>query len=231
MPVTNGGLVGVGAAGGVLLNTPVVTFTAPPTTTGISLSDRAGISQNAASNAATETMAGSGTIYNYPAEMSSESGNFEPPSAASSQPMADLGPSYFAGAGPVNGAEAMAAASLGEVASKYKAVRPSQNVRTYTNADVQRMDQTMNLRGENINARLASEPPQNTPAANMQPQIAGPSGTKANPGQATQPQLYAGARPSPAIREDQSQNPANSNAQAQSSGATTPQMSQPKPGN
>ncbi|MGH9569625.1 MAG: LPXTG cell wall anchor domain-containing protein, partial [Candidatus Angelobacter sp.] len=32
-------------------------------------------------------------------------------------------------------------------------------------------------------------------------------------------------------REDQSQNPANSNAQAQSSGATTPQMSQPKPGN
>ena len=140
-----------------------------------------------------------------------------------------FGALIFAGAGPVNGAEATAAASLGEVASKYKAGRPSQNVRTYTNADVQRMDQTMNLRGENINARLASEPSQNSPAANMQPQIAGLSGTMPNPGQASRPQLYASARPSPAIREDQNQNSANSNAQAQSSGPTTPQVSQPKP--
>jgi cobalamin biosynthesis Mg chelatase CobN len=153
----------------------------------------------------------------------------------------DFGPSYYVGAASVGAAPpTTAAVSLGEVAAKMKGEKTTQSVRTYTNADVQRINENMRLQGVNVNARLQqSAEPANSGVTVANGQSASSATQVANepaaPAQ-NQPQLSASARPSPAIREEQAQSasasPAPETAQsAQESSATTPQVNQPKPGN
>jgi hypothetical protein len=227
---TNNGAVTNGAVGGFaggVLATPTADFTAPQPTAGISLANRSGISTSTPVDTGVETtLAPSTLIYTNVEPVNPAAVNTNPSTAGG--PVYDFGPSYYAGAASVSAAPAMTAAvSLGEVAAKLKTQRPGQNVRTYTNADVQRMNDNMSLQGVNVNARLqqsAQPEASTTQAANV-----------AQPVQAQnqQPQLSASARPSPAIRDQQTQSaPASpataANEPAQESSATTPQVNEPK---
>lgn len=209
----------VGQGGAPILTTPSVAFGTPPATTGISLSDRAGISNSTPTTAATPGTSESYPVYSPNAAATAEQPSTEGPgetAATTGRLINDLGVSEYAGASyagntasPARPKGAMLA-SLGEIAAKYKASRP-QNIRTYTNADAERLN-AMNLRGVNI-----------TPAAvnNTQPTEAQGRTTATAPAATasaatepttTTPQLSAGVRPSPGT-------PAQT-------GATTPQLSQ-----
>ena len=132
---------GIGTTGGVLLNTPSLTFDSPQPTAGISLAGRAGISNNAPVNAGLEsTLAPSSMVYVYTPGVSApvntpatESPALEavPPERAP-----DLVPPAATGS---FGAPAVTNnLSLAEVAAMYKARQATQMLRTYTNADVPR---------------------------------------------------------------------------------------------
>lgn len=84
--------------------------------------------------------------------------------AESGRPINDLGPSYYAGAVTA----AAPQPSLGEVAAYYKAHRP-RSVRTFTNADAQRLANTVTIPKP---AAPPSPPqtPQQTPPAKKPPQ-------------------------------------------------------------
>lgn len=217
----------VGNGTGPVLNTPSVSFGTQAGTAGISLADKAGISN--LSPTATTVPAGPES---YPVYSSSPYTGGQPATGEAAAPSATVttgrlvnavGPSYYGGAAFAGGGAAGAApentgsASLGDVAAQYKSNRP-QNIRTYTNADAQRLSDTVNLRGT-LNPTSA----QNTQPTMPQTQTAQP--------QANAPQLSASARPSPMVRDEAAQ----SGASAQSSsaagtdeqGATTPQASQP----
>jgi hypothetical protein len=202
----------VGQAGPPVLTTPSVAFGTPPAASGISLSDRAGISNSTPATAVIPSASESYPVYSYSPNLPSTAG--QPVAEGAGETAAStgrlvntLGPSEYAGAGYV-GAPAVPGtpgaamvASLGEIAAKYKSSRP-QNIRTYTNADADRLN-AMNVRGVNINS-----------AAVASAQAAQPQGQAAPTAPAVSaPQLSAGLRPSPGIP-----------AQA---GATTPQVSQP----
>lgn len=232
-----GGFAG-GFAGGVLA-TPTASFTAPQPTAGISLADRSGISTSTPVETGVQTSLTPSTLVYTNVEPVNPMAVTTNPSALGA-PIRDFGPSYYAGAASVGAVPAATAAvSLGEVAAKMKAEKPTQSVRTYTNADVQRINDNMNLQGVNVNARLQqSTQPTNSGLTVANGQSASSSTQVANapaaPAQ-NQPQLSASARPSPAIREEQTQSaPASPSAEtsqsAQESSATTPQVNQPKPG-
>jgi LPXTG-motif cell wall-anchored protein len=229
---------GNGFAGGVLA-TPTADFAAPQPTAGISLANRAGISSNTPVETGVQnTLPPSTLVYTNVEPVNPGAVNTNPSTAGG--PVYDFGPSYYAGAASVSAVPATTAAvSLGEVAARLKGEKTTQNVRTYTNADVQQINENMKLQGVNVNARLQQSPQPATPGvvvANGQPastntQVAiAPAASAQN-----QPQLSASARPSPAIREEQAQSapaaPAPAATQsAQESSATTPQVNQPKPG-
>lgn len=236
----NSGFGVAGFAGGVLA-TPTANFAAPQPTAGISLANRSGISTSTPVETGIETTLPSSTlVYTNVEPVNPAAFNTNPSTAGG--PVYDLGPSYYGGAASVSAAPAMAAAvSLGEVAAKLKSQRPGQNVRNYTNADVQRMNENMSLHGVNVNARLqqqSAQPPNASLA--VASGSSGSSSTQATSAPMTvpqnqQPQLSATARPSPAIRDQQTQSapasPATAGVQsAQESSATTPQVNQPKPG-
>lgn len=220
---------GTGFAGGILA-TPTADFTAPQPTAGISLANRSGISTSTPVDTGVETtLTPSTLIYTNVEPVNPVAVNTNP--SAAGGPVYDFGPSYYAGAAAVSAAPAMTAAvSLGEVAAKLKGQRPNQNVRTYTNADVQRMNENMSLQGVNVNVRLQQQSPQSEPATTQAATMAQPT-----PPQNQQPQLSASVRPSPSIRSQYAQSAPASTAPAatqpaQESGATTPQVNQPKPG-
>lgn len=232
--LTNG-FVG-GFAGGILA-TPTASFTAPQPTAGISLADRSGISTSTPVDTGVQTTLSPSTLVYTNVEPVNPRAVTTNPSALGA-PIRDFGPSYYAGAASVGAAPpTMAAVSLGEVAAKLKTEKPTQNVRTYTNADVQRINENMNLQGVNVNARLqqTTQPNPGVTVASGQPASSGTqvANAPATPAQ-NQPQLSASARPSPAIREEQAQSaPASSAPQTTQSAqesATTPQVNQPKPG-
>lgn len=229
------GFVG-GFAGGVLA-TPTASFTAPQPTAGISLADRSGISSSTPVDTGVQTTLSPSTLIYTNVEPVNPMAVTTNPSALGG-PIRDFGPSYYAGAASVGAVPpTMAAVSLGEVAAKLKAEKPTQNVRTYTNADVQRINENMNLQGVNVNARL-QQTAQPDPGVTVASGQAASSGTRvANEPPApavNQPQLSASARPSPAIREEQAQSAPASSApqptQSAQESATTPQVNQPKPG-
>ena len=199
----------VGQGGAPILTTPSVAFGTVPATPGISLSDRTGISNTTPTAALIPSSSETYPIYspNVPTmagqPLPEETGETV---ATTGRLINDLGPSEYAGAGYAGtpaGPGALGGAmvaSLGEIAAKYKTSRP-QNIRTYTNADAERLN-AMNVRGVNVTP-AAAENAQTTQAQGQAAPAAPP---------ATAPQL-AGVRPSPGIP-----------AQA---GATTPQLSQP----
>jgi hypothetical protein len=211
-----------------VLATPTADFAAPQPTAGISLANRAGISSNTPVETGVQnTLPPSTLVYTNVEPVNPGAVNTNPSTAGG--PVYDFGPSYYAGAASVSAVPATTAAvSLGEVAAKLKSEKPTQNVRTYTNADVQRINENMNLQGVNVNARLQQSAPP-TPSTAAAVSIAPAQA------QAQQPQLSASVRPSPAIRGEQSQSAPQSSAtgtsqSAQESSATTPQINQPKPG-
>lgn len=218
------------------ISTPVTTFATPQPTAGISMTGRAGISLDSSQSSSVP----SNLVYAngepvYPAAFGNT--NAVPAGRA----INDLGPSYFLGASSGSG-PATAAASLGEVASQFKAHRPTQNVRTYTNSDVDRMNSSMNLRGTNINANVSPSSTQGTnvsesasatsvqQAPTTQTMPAGRSGVTQSP---FEPRLSANARPSPAIRAEGAQPSApqgstTETAPARNQNPTTPAVNQPQ---
>ena len=221
----------VGNGGGPAVSTPNLTFSSPANTAGISLADRAGISDSAPNTSAipsaSETYpAYSNYGYSQGQAVTPEGASLAAPATSTSERLInDVGPSEYGGAayagGGTAGAQTAASAtSLGEIAAKYKASHP-QNLHTYTNADAQRLNDSMNVHG--VNAGPVSA--QNVPA----------SGPQTQPAQATpsnEPQLSAGLRPSPAVREEaQAGASSQTSSASQSSGATqqsptTPTISQ-----
>ncbi|HET9182680.1 MAG TPA: hypothetical protein VFP59_11145 [Candidatus Angelobacter sp.] len=210
----------VGQGGAPILTTPSVAFGAPAATPGISLSDRAGISNNSPAAAAVPSASESYPVYapNVPATAGQPTAEGAGDTAETTGRMInDLGPSVYAGSSyagisttPRNRGGAMVT-SLGEIAEKYKASRP-QNIRTYTNADAERLN-AMDLRGRNITPAAV----QSAQATEPQGQAAATTAAAATPAATTPaptaPQFSAGVRPSPAT-------PAQASA-------TTPQVSQP----
>jgi hypothetical protein len=188
MPGTNiyvvgGGLYGTGVyvvPGGATVAPGAL---APGTEAGISLAGRAGISVNQPMQLGVQsTLAPSWPVTAYAAyNAGSATGGYGAPEAAGTESVApsvasltnDFGPSYAAGGEPQ-----ASAISLGEVAAYYKANQ--QNVRTYTNADAQRLAGTVTIPGTKPEA-AAPEPAvaqpqpsseQQTLAANAPPEIA-----------------------------------------------------------
>jgi hypothetical protein len=225
----------MGNGGGPTLSTPSITFATPAPAAGISLADRAGISERAPSNTAVPSAPETAPVNGYNS-LPNEAAQSAAPENAEAAPAAvnntgrlinDVGPSSFAGAAyssgaPVaaNSATGSAAPSLGELAAKYKAERP-QNIKTYTNADALRLSDTMNVHGANVNPVSA----QNTVPPAPQAQPPATAGAQAS----AAPQLSASARPSPGIPAPATQASAAQNAesapQTQES-PTTPQVSQ-----
>lgn len=224
----------VGTGGGPILSTPSMSFGTQAGTAGISLADRAGISTSTPA-ATVPSSPESYPVYSNPnvgaqpaaPETSAANGTG---AVTTGRLINDAGPSNFAGAAFVGGGAApgsnagvgTTATSLGEVAAKYKSSRP-QNIRTYTNADAQRLSDTMNGRGENGNPASA----QNAPLIAPQTQVANNTASSATTNTAT-PQLSANMRPSPAIRDESTQaggTPQSSpTASTNEQGATTPQL-------
>jgi hypothetical protein len=225
----------MGNGGGPTLSTPSITFATPAPAAGISLADRAGISERAPSNTAVPSASETAPVNGYNS-LPNEAAQSAAPENAEAVPAAvnntgrlinDVGPSSFAGAAyssgasvAANGATGSAGPSLGELAAKYKAERP-QNIKTYTNADALRLSDTMNVHGANVNPVSA----QNTVPPAPQAQPSATAGAQAS----AAPQLSANARPSPGIPAPATQASAAQNTesapQTQES-PTTPQVSQ-----
>jgi hypothetical protein len=177
--VVGGGLYGTG----VYMVNP---GTLPTQSTGVSLAGRTGISletplQTGAFTGA-PTLTG-GPIYSpspaYAGVTPESAGGAV--TAESGRLINDMGPSYYAGAGA---AVAVAPAlSLGEVAAQYRAEHP-QSVRTFTNADVQRLTNTVTITG----AAVVLPPQQNVPPES--PPQAAVSPAPENP-PATEPRVSA----------------------------------------
>lgn len=231
---TAGSVVVVGNGGGPILSTPNMTFGATQSTAGISLADHAGISNTAPINPAIPS-----TSESYPLYSNTNAGGMgvQPamPEGVAAAPVTgrminDIQPSTFGGAAYVSGAPTGAVAgtvaprntaSLGEIAAKYKAARP-QNIRTYTNADAERLNGSMNVHGANMAPVSAS---------NTAPVTAPAPGT---PSTTAAPPVLSNARPSPgtpatqsgqASEASQSQS-AQASEQNEGQNATTPQVSQ-----
>jgi len=159
----------VGPNGGViLLNAPPVAFpsTGPAQDrAGISLADRTGISNNAAETMEVATIGSAGALYNGSAVANGAAvyngaavGTAEVPNGrdtaeprgATPKPRRDMGTSVFAGSGPAGGnvMPAPGTPSLAEVAARLKTTR-GQSKRVYTNADAQRINDNLKIRGTN----------------------------------------------------------------------------------
>lgn len=226
----------VGNGGGPILSTPSVTFGTPQSTAGISLSDHAGISNTAPVNPAIPSTSESYPLYSNTnaAAMGVQPAMPEgvPAATATGRTINDIQPSTFGGAAYVSGAPAGAVAgtvaaqrntaSLGEIAAKYKAARP-QNIRTYTNADAERLNGSMNVHGANVEPVSAS----NTAPVTAPAPVTPPSSTAAAP-------VMSNARPSPGTPATQSgqtsqasqSQSAQASEQNEGQNATTPQVSQ-----
>jgi len=221
----------VGNGGGPALSTPSVTFATPTTTAGISLTDRAGISEGSPSLTAVPSTSETVPVYGYnnlPNEAAQASMSGAAPAAANNagRLISDLGPSSFGGAAYSTGAAVAGNArtggtpSLGELAAKYKAGRP-QNIRTYTNEDALRLSDSMNVHGANVNPVSA----QNAVPATPQAQPTATASTQSSSG----PKLSASTRPSPGfpLQATQSSSAQNTESAAQNQESpTTPQVSQ-----
>jgi hypothetical protein len=153
--VVGGGLYGTG----VYLVNP---GTLPTQETGISLAGRQGISL--ATPLQTGAFTGAPTLIGG-SMVNSEIGYSNAPpwstygtvaAAESGRQINDMGPSYYAGASVV---AAASEPSLGEVAARYRAHHP-RAVRTFTNADVERLTNTVTIPGATTQH---NKPPENPP--------------------------------------------------------------------
>ena len=208
-PTVNGGFVTNGpASGGVLLSTPMISFPSPVPTAGISDAGRAGISSNTSLSGTQgigETVLPNGMIVN-PAALN-----------GSGRLITDVGPSEFIGA--VN--QGAPAPSLAEVAAQFRAQKGSQNARTLTNDDVQRMI------GNNTNA-------QSTPVASNMPPPGMPVPAQAQTGSTSQSSASNAAatqQQNAPAQSTNNQSGAATQSTQNASSSTTPQINQGRAGN
>jgi len=211
-----GGIVGYygesAAAGGPVLNTPVVSLESPVTTAGISNAGRAGISNNPA-NALPQASSPEPIAGFAPATPTGNAaepyGNAAPENAVTNGPDTtagpeprryDFGPSYF-GDHPENAgqADSTAGMSLAQIAEYYKALEAKMTVRTYTNADIHPASSYQPPAHHSLshedNLMAVNRPPE-TPAQNSVPNAAQtasnremvPSQAAAAPGESQQQQ-------------------------------------------
>jgi hypothetical protein len=209
-----GGIVGYygesAAAGGPVLNTPVVSLESPVTTAGISNAGRAGISNNPA-NALPQASSPEPIAGFAPATPTGNAaepyGNAAPENAVTNGPDTtagpeprryDFGPSYF-GDHPENAgqADSTAGMSLAQIAEYYKALEAKMTVQTYTNADIpapSRQTPANHSRSEEdhwvATNRLPEPPVRNTgetPTATA-PESTAPPGAAATPSSSEQQQ-------------------------------------------
>jgi hypothetical protein len=172
----------IGPNGGVvILNAPPVAFTsvAPgQPRAGISLADRAGISNNWPETEEVAIIGSAGALYNGAAiangaaipyngaavstEEVASGNNAGQTTETRTRTRRDLGNSVFVGEGPVGGAirPSGGAPSLAEVAAKLKTNRV-QSKRVYTNADAQHINDNLKIRGTNrpLNPQSNTPPP------------------------------------------------------------------------
>jgi hypothetical protein len=138
LPGTTGGTGGVGGfsgAGAPLLTTPGATFESVQPTAGISDAGRAGITDSTPLNTGLQSTLNTSTVVYTNGPVVVPPGAISPATAAVSArgPANDLGRSYYSdtiGGSPQGGA------SLAQVAEHYRSLRNTQNVKTYTNADI-----------------------------------------------------------------------------------------------
>lgn len=207
--VNNGGFITNGpATGGVLLSTPVVSFPSPVPTAGISDAGRAGISSNTSLGGAQgigETVLPNGMIVN-PAALN-----------GSGRLITDVGPSEFIGA--VN--QGASAPSLAEVAAQFRAQKGSQNARTLTNDDVQKMI------GNNTNTQPT------TVAGNMPPSgMSVPAQAQAgSTSQSTASNAASAQQQTAPAQPTSNQSGAATESTQNASSSTTPQINQGRAGN
>jgi hypothetical protein len=225
----------VGNGGGPILSTPSVTFVTPPSTAGISLADHAGISNTIPTNTAIPSASESYPVYsntnvaNAGAQPATAEGAALPAPVNTGRLINDIEPSSFGGAAFVSGASGGAVAgsvagtnntaSLGEIAAKYKSGRP-QNIRTYTNADAQRLSDSMNVHGASVTPVSASNTSPTTtpvPATAQPPAAAAPVMSNARPSPGT---------PATGAQSGQMAQSSQTSAQNEGQSATTPQVSQ-----
>jgi hypothetical protein len=158
--VVGGGLYGTG----VYLVNP---GTLPLQSTGISLAGRTGISLETPLQ--TGAFTGAPSLYqggqpNYNAWPSYSAGGYsteEAQAPESGRLINDLGPSFYGGDQPGSEAETVPLPSLGEIAAQYRAHHP-RSVRTFTNADAERLSNTISIGAGHVNPPPA-QPQENKP--------------------------------------------------------------------
>jgi hypothetical protein len=203
VPAATGGTAwtGIGPTGGVLLSTPLATFSSPQPTAGISVAGRAGISDSTPVNTGLEsTLTPSTLVYVYSsgtnAGVTAPAAENPATEAVSSARMMDFVPSSSVSS---VSAPAGNTPSLAEVAAMYKSRQGTQTLRTYTNADVPRQNT-----GLLTNVTMASnEPPQPPQSSAAQPSTPAPS---AQQQQSTSPQQQAPAQGAAADNSQSTQN-------------------------
>lgn len=207
-----GFITGGGTTGGVLLSTPFVSFPSPVPTAGISDAGRAGISSNTSLGGGMQ--GAGGTAFSNGVIINAAALN------GSGRLITDVGPSEFIGA--VN--QGAPAPSLAEAAAHFKSQQNSQNARTLTNADVQR------LIGSNTNAQPT------TVASNMPPSgMPAPAQTAGTPQSTTSSASTSSAAPgqqqnAPAQTSTSNQTGAGAQSTQNASSSTTPQINQGQSG-
>ncbi len=164
VPSTNIYVVGGGLYGGGVYVAPGGT-SSTESAAGISLAGQSGISINQPFDLGVRITPTAPVYGDSSAGPGSYTGT-EAAAEASGRAVNDLGPSYFEGSMP--NASAAPTMSLGEIAAQYRANRP-QNIRTYTNADAERLGNKISVAGAPIaEGALSSNAPnvvaQNRPA-------------------------------------------------------------------
>src|SRR5215472_675020 len=148
VPATNIYVVGGGLYGsGVYVMPPAgAAPAAPESTTGISLAGRAGISLNTPIDLGVQsTLTPTNPMINYGYAPSANSASAPAAeSAESSERVKDLLPASFVDSG--TSASAAPSLSLAEIAAEYRTNRP-QAVRTFTNADVEKLNNKVTIIG------------------------------------------------------------------------------------
>lgn len=150
---------GFGISGGGVLATPEATFASPNPMAGISDSGRAGISNlNPVDSSVIPTTPSSTMVFVTAPSINPRPVN--PAALANGRLIVDLGPSEFVGAAN----SGSSGESLADLAAKRKSQVAAQNVRTITNADVERLLAGSSNPGPVTNASVMAS---NTPPANM----------------------------------------------------------------
>jgi hypothetical protein len=240
VPTNNGTFFGTGGTGGGVVTTPTATFASPAPTAGISDAGVAGISTSNPVNTGVQSTLGSSTmVFTNVSPVNPHA--MSTTAVTSGRLINDLGPSEFAGAantGAVSTASTASGPSVADIAAKFKARQGTQNARTITNADVERM---LSSNANSGAATMASNMPssalpqgsQGASAASTAPQSNTSNTSMAQSSAAPTPSNTGSAQTTSTATSQTSAQPQNSQAgttagNSAGTSATTPQINQGK---